>query len=694
MNASTPCRALFAGLLCVPAAFGQDAVFEPMDVFGLEYASDPQISPDGSSVVYVRTSMDVMRDQARLTLWHVGFGADGAPGVPRPLVGDGSNPSSPRWSPDGSRLAYVATVGESRQIRCRWMDDGSTATLTQLTEGASGLTWSPDGRWLAFSMFVPSEAESFAALPAKPEGATWAEAPKVIESLHYRYDGQGYTEPGHDQLFVLPAEGGTPRQLTDDPYDHSGRLAFTRDGKQLIFSANRDPAGDLRPLDSQLYTVCTELDDSDVVRLTSRFGPDESPALSPDGKLLAYVGFDDRMRGYENAQLWVLPISADGRPTGEPRSLTADLDRSVGSPRWRSDGKGLLVDFDDRGRGMLAFVGLDGQRSIVASDLGGLSLGRPYGGGQFSMARTGRVAYTRGTTARPADVAAFELNQGEGVRALTTLNEDLLGARRLGAVEAIEYASSFDERPIQGWIVYPPDFDPEQRYPLLLEIHGGPFANYGERFSAECQLYAAAGYVVLYTNPRGSTSYGEEFANLIHHAYPGNDYDDLMSGVDAVIARGFIDPEQLFVTGGSGGGVLTSWIVGKTDRFAAAVVAKPVIHWTSFALTADAYEFFYQYWFPGPPWEYQQQYWERSPLSLVGNVVTPTMLLTGEADYRTPISESEQYYQALKLQEVDTAMVRIPGASHGIASRPSRLIAKVAHVLAWFERYRPDTGEE
>ncbi|MCG8436011.1 MAG: prolyl oligopeptidase family serine peptidase, partial [Gammaproteobacteria bacterium] len=225
---------------------------------------------------------------------------------------------------------------------------------------------------------------------------------------------------------------------------------------------------------------------------------------------------------------------------------------------------------------------------------------------------------------------------------------------------------------------------PRRKYPLLLEIHGGPFANYGRRFSAEVQLYAAAGYLVLYANPRGSTSYGAEFGNLIHHNYPGQDYDDLIAGVDAVIGKGYVDPERLFVTGGSGGGVLTAWIVGKTDRFSAAVVAKPVINWYSFALTSDFYNFFYKYWFPGLPWEETEHYMRRSPISLVGNVVTPTMVLTGEADYRTPMSESEQYYQALKLRKIDSALVRIPGAPHLIAGRPSNLISKVAHILKWF----------
>ncbi|MBT8219318.1 MAG: prolyl oligopeptidase family serine peptidase, partial [Bacteroidia bacterium] len=250
------------------------------------------------------------------------------------------------------------------------------------------------------------------------------------------------------------------------------------------------------------------------------------------------------------------------------------------------------------------------------------------------------------------------------------------------------WKSSFDDRDIQGWVVYPPDYDPSKKYPVLLEIHGGPFANYGSRFSAECQLFAAKGYIVLYANPRGSTSYGKEFGNLIHHNYPSEDYDDLMSGVDALIAEGNVDEDQLYVTGGSGGGVLTSWIIGKTNRFRAAVVAKPVINWYSFVLYADNPATFYKYWFPGKPWDHMEHYMKRSPISLVGNVTTPTMLLTGEEDWRTPIAESEQYYAALKIQGVDASMVRIPGASHGIANKPSNLIAKVNAITKWFEDHK------
>ena len=368
------------------------------------------------------------------------------------------------------------------------------------------------------------------------------------------------------------------------------------------------------------------------------------------------------------------------------RLLSDQLDRSMEDMAWAADSKGLFIQYTREGNGQVGFMDLKGKYSSLADQLGGISLGRPYGGGSFSVAQNGSFAFTYADPLRPADIALGKQDQKRAI--LTHLNEDLLAHKKLGKVEEIWFESSFDKRKVQGWIVKPPDFSPNKKYPLILEIHGGPFSDYGPRFSSEIQLYAAAGYVILYTNPRGSTSYGEEFGNLIHHNYPGEDYDDLMSGVDAVIAKGYVDEDQLYVTGGSGGGVLSSWIVGKTNRFRAAVVAKPVINWTSFVLTADNPAFFYQYWFPGFPWDHQEHYWKRSSLSLVGNVSTPTMLLTGESDLRTPISETEQFYQALKLRRVESAMVRIPGAYHGIAARPSNLISKIEHILYWFDKYK------
>ena len=656
----------------------QHRFFAPLDVFELEWASEPQIAPDGQRVVFVRNSMDIMADRRRSTLWIVG--ADGSD--MRPLTSGARNDAVPRWSPDGRRLAFLSHDEAGVQLYVRWMDTGQSARLTNLQSPPQAIEWSPDGSWLAFLMLVRSEAKPFAEAPAKPEGATWAKPPRVIQRLLYRADGEGYLQDGYRQLFVLPAEGGTPRQLTSGAYDHDGPPVWTPDGKALLISANRRDDWEYRPLESEIYEVSVV--DGSLRALTDREGPDRHPIVSPDGRQIAYLGFDDRRQGYQVTRLNVM-----NRDGGGKRVLTAAFDADVESPAWSADGKGVVFATALRGNGKVAIAGLDGQVRMLASDLGGGDLGRPYGGGSFSLARGGRFAYTQTRPGQPPDVAVGAVSAaGAAAARVTRLCDDLLASRTLGAVEEITFESSHDRRAIQGWIVKPPAFDPARKYPLILEIHGGPFANYGDRFAAELQLYAAAGYVVLYANPRGSTSYGEEFGNLIHHNYPGQDYDDLMSGVDAVLARGYVDPQNLFVTGGSGGGVLTAWIVGKTDRFRAAVSAKPVINWYSFALTSDIYTFFHQYWFSALPWERPEEYLRRSPLSLVGNVKTPTMLLTGEEDYRTPISESEQFYQALKLRKVDTALVRIPEAPHAIIVRPSLLAAKVAHILAWFERYR------
>ena len=333
-------------------------------------------------------------------------------------------------------------------------------------------------------------------------------------------------------------------------------------------------------------------------------------------------------------------------------------------------------------------AGKSSQVETVAEGLGGTTLGRPYTSGTFDVSANGTLAYTMGREDRPADLAVMS---GGRTRQLTALNEDVLAHRTLGKVHEITYASSFDGTGIQGWYVTPPGFDPAKKYPLILEIHGGPHSAYGPHFSAEVQRYAAEGYVVFYDNHRGSTSYGEEFALLLEHKYSSKeDAADHMSGVDAMIAKGFIDADNLFVTGGSAGGIATAYLVGLTDRFKAAVAAKPVINWLSKTPTADSYIYQTYHQFPALPWEDPMHYWQRSPLSLVGNVTTPTMLLTGEEDHRTPITESEQFYQALKLRGIDTMLVRVPGSAHGIASRPSRLIAKVENILAWFARYRTD----
>jgi acylaminoacyl-peptidase len=484
---------------------------------------------------------------------------------------------------------------------------------------------------------------------------------------------------------VVPADGGTPHQVTHGPFDNDGPFVWTTDGKNIIFSANRHEDWEYQPLNSEIYEVTVS--DGNIKALTDRNGPDLSPTLSPDGQQIAYVGFDDRYQGYQVTRLYVM--NRDGSGT---RVMTQQLDRDVDEPVWSKDGSGIYFKYDDQGNTKVAFTKLDGKIETLAGDLGGVSYSRPYSSGSFTVAGDGRFAYTHSRPDHPADVATGRRGEKQ-IKRITEVNDALFRFKEFGSVEEMWCESSFDKRKIQAWVVKPPGFSSQKKYPLILEIHGGPFLNYGDRFSSEIQLYAAAGYVVLYVNPRGSTSYGEEFGNLIDRNYPGQDYDDLMSAVDAVIGRGFVDKDNLFVTGGSGGGVLTAWIVGKTDRFRAAVSAKPVINWYSFALVSDGPGFFYRYWFPGTPWENAEHYLKRSPLSLVGNVKTPTMLLTGEADYRTPISESEQFYEALKIRKIETALVRIPDASHGMEGRPSYLVSKVILILKWFEIHRSHPSE-
>ncbi|MBB1340405.1 S9 family peptidase [Pseudoalteromonas sp. SR45-6] len=647
--------------------------FQLENVFDLEYANQIEMTNDGKTVYFVRNRMDIKSDSKVSNIWSV----DSSSKQLQPLTSGVHMDYSPVLSPDQSRLAFISTRDGSSQIYVKWLKTGAVAKISNLTQSPASLQWSPNGRQLLFSQFVPSKVSSPINLPGKPEGASWAEPAKFIDDVYYRADGGGYTKPGFRHLFTIDANGGNARQLTSGDFDHGGPVSFSEDGNSLYFSANRHADFKLKPTNSEIYQLT--LNDLQITALTDREGPDQQPQISPDGRYLAYTGYDDKRTNYENTQLYIRDLKS-----GDTTSLTADFDRSVEQIKWADNSRGLYFSYASEGQTALAYQPRSGKRKVITQKIGSVSFGRPYSGGDFDISDDGDVAITLADTQRPADIAIVK--NGKTQR-LTKLNDDALGNKQLAKVEEIWLKSSYDDLPIQGWVAYPPGFDSSKKYPLILEIHGGPVANYGPHFSAEIQLFAAKGNVVLYMNPRGSDSYGKEFAQTIHHNYPSNDFDDLMTGVDALIGKGFIDQSKLFVTGGSGGGVLTAWIVGHTDRFAAAVVAKPVINWISFVLTADFYPFFADYWFPGKPWDHIEHYMKRSPISYVGNVKTPTMLLTGEADYRTPISETEQFYQALKLQGVDTAMVRIPDASHGITKRPSNLMAKVAYIQWWFDKH-------
>ena len=654
---------------------------ELSDIFQLENASEPQISPDGKRIVYTRHSADIMKDTRPSNLWIINFDGTGH----RPLTSGSFAESTPRWSPDGSQIAFLSNRDGSPQIYRLFLDSGQVAKLTNVMESPAGINWSPDGKWLSFTMHVAEAARKIATLPTPPEGAKWSEPPKVIDHLMYRFNGVGYLKPGYTHLFVVPSEGGTPRQISTGNYQHGGiafrasEAVWTPDGKSLLMSTNRHDDYELYPVNTEIYEFGVV--DGSVKALTSRFGPDNGPVVSPDGRFIAYTGYDDTHQGYSVSMLYVMNRDGSGAHKASPT-----WDRDVAEPHWAADGKGLYFLSDSNGNTGFYYTTLDGVVKKLAGNIGS-GFSAYAGGGYFSMASNGNFATTYARPDVPGDVAVGTIGGG-ALKPITAVNDDLLGAREIGQVEEFWYESSKDKRKLQGWIIKPPGFDPSKKYPLVLEIHGGPFANYGDRFDIEKQLMAARDYVVLYTNPRGSTSYGQEFGNLIHHAYPGDDFYDLNSGVDAVVAKGYVDPARLYVTGGSGGGVLTCWMIGHTTRFRAAVTVYPVINWYSFVLTSDIGNWTALNWFPGLPWDHAEHYEKRSLLSVVKNVKTPTMVLTGEADYRTPMSDSEQYYQALKLLGVESVLVRVPDEPHGIQVHPSHHLGKIATIIAWFDQHR------
>lgn len=659
-------------------------VFEAATVFDLEYASDPQISPDGKSIVYVRRSMDIEKDRIVSALWLV----DVASGKQQPLLDKDSQGAAPRWSLDGQHIAFLSSrAGGKPDLKVHSLSADRTYSLAQLQEGTSAPAWSPDGKHLAFTMLVPAKMPSLGSLPAKPDGAEWAPAIKVYDTIRFRGDGEGYLTPGDDQVFVVPVEGGTPRQVSGLP----GGLgqATWLDADTLLAVGNPDEDRDLQTAIAQIFSV--PLTGGEPKALTGRKGAAFSPTVAPDGKSIAYLYQPDGEKNYQQTELMVMKADGSGK-----RNLTGSYDRSPGQVHWRPDGGAIFSLVDDRGAVRLVEFTFDGEVRTLTEEVGSEGVGRPYSSGSFSVSAEGDIAFTRTARSRPADLAFIDdaVSRDIEVRTLTNLNEDALGHLKLADVIELQVPSSVGDYSIDAWVALPPGFERDGTAPLLLEIHGGPHTMYGDFFSAEIERYAAEGYVTVWTNPRGSTGYGVDFAQEIDLAYPGKDYDDLISVVNYLIEEDFADEDRLFVTGGSGGGVLTAWIVGNTDMFTAAASVKPVINWTSETLSADLSAYAAFEWLRAMPWEDQDLYWRLSPLSKVGNVTTPTMLMTGEEDWRTPTWEAEQFYTALKLQGVDSVMVRIPGASHYISARPSHLIAKTEAIMAWFDKYDEGSEEE
>ena len=644
-----------------------------------EQVADPQLSPDASQIVYTRRWVNKIDDKWESALWIMN-----ADGTHHRFLVKGSDA---RWSPDGTRILYLAE-GEPKgtQLFVRWMDaEGASSQITRVTEKPGDPKWAPDGKAIAFVMLVPDSTAWSISLPKPPEGAKWTPAPRVVDDLHYRQDRVGYMTQGYTHLFLVPADGGTARALTNGHWNVGARFDglvlgagydWTPDGRTIVFDGLRDTTWDRQYQVSRIYGL--DVASGTIRALVSRPGFWANPAVSPDGKSVAFTGYDSTGQTHRTADLYVVGI--DGAGT---RDLSKSLDRDPDNVRWAPDGKGVYFTAPDRGSINVRYADLSGGVRDVTQGAQVVSL--------TSLARTLVGAGVRSDPEHGPDVVRIDLRRGQAPTRVTAVNEDVLANKRLAHVEEVWYPSSGGTR-VQGWIVKPPAFDPARRYPLILEIHGGPFAMYNVGFSYMFQNFAANGYVVLYVNPRGSTGYGDAFSNAIDHNYPGPDYDDLMTGVDAVIGKGYVDTTRMYVSGCSGGGVLSSWVIGHTTRFAAAAVRCPVIDWISMAGQTDiplfTYSFFHQ-----PFWDKPDEWLAHSSLMQVGHITTPTLLMTGELDRRTPIPQTEEFYAALKVRGVPTVMLRFNDEYHGTGSKPSNFMRTQLYMMSWFQKYRRPSAE-
>jgi dipeptidyl aminopeptidase/acylaminoacyl peptidase len=634
--------------------------------FDMETISGAQISPDGSTIVFSRGYVDKMKDLDRSGLWVI----DSAGTKLRELTTGPWRDSSPEWSPDGKRIAFLSDRDGSTQIHVMWADTRETLQLTRVERTPTNFEWSHDGKWILYTAFLPDETPVLPVqLPKLPKGATPAKGAVIVDRLSWGSDGVGPTTKGYTHVFLVDATlGGTPRQLTTGNYSHNG-AHFSGDGKTVFVSGIRKPEAEYLRNDSEIYAI--DIASGEIKTLTDRKGPDMAPSPSPNGRYVAYTGWDDKKFTSHVGSLYLMNATGDGK-----RTWLASLPSSPTNVTWADDSSGVYYSMEERGTTNLYFAPVDAPVRKVTDGVHVLA--------GVSVARNGQAAAVRTSVHDPGSLVTFDIKSPSKMRKLVDVNEDILAGRKLAEVEEL-WVTSKDGLKVQGWLMKPTNFEAGKKYPLLLYIHGGPWSMYNVGFNWGWQNFAANGYAVLYMNPRGSTGYGQDFVNGIQYSYPGKDYDDLMAGVDASIAKGFIDERNLFVCGGSGGGVLTAWIVGHTKRFTAAVSMRPVIDWHSFVGTTDGASWYNQ--FQKFPWEDPMEYAVRSPLHYVANVTTPTMVMTGEADLRTPMTQSEEYYRALKMLKKETLLVRMPDEFHGWR-RPTHKLLQQLYLMAWFEKYK------
>jgi dipeptidyl aminopeptidase/acylaminoacyl peptidase len=700
------------------------------DLFKFTWVADPRMSPDGSTVAFVRIVVNEKENRYETSLFAVP--ADGSQ-PPRRLTG-GTQDLSPRWAPDGKRLAFVRTPpappteaanassgqnaanrpAPSPQIYLLRMDGGEARALTSLPRGASAPTWSPDGKTIAFtSTATAAERDSLrsSARPSDKADSSSAKPDehhtdvKVISRAVYRANGNpGWVDADrHTHIWTIavpdnPADTAEPKPITSGEFDERG-LEWSPDGATIYFSSTRVAEAYYDPNHSELYSVPAS--GGTITKVASIAGTIGDISASPDGKRLAFVGtlHGSPVRSYSQPDLWV----TDATPGSTPKNLTGsydfDINGGIGgdqaAPRgelpkpiiWSRDGSGasgsLIVVAAEHGSANLKRVSIATGKVEPLTDA-------PQDVMAYTAARDGaRVAAIVSTPTNVGDIFTAELTRSPAqLKAITHVNGELFKDIGQSEPEEIWY-TSFDGKKIQGWILKPPDFDASKKYPLILEIHGGPHSAYGQTFTHEFSWMAAKGYVVLYANPRGSTTYGQDFGNIIQYHYPGDDYKDLMAGVDEVLKKGYIDPDRLGVTGGSGGGLLTNWTITQTQRFSAAVSQRDIADWYGFWFTAD-FTLFQPTWFRKAPWEDPQDFAARSPITHVGNVTTPLMLVLGDADYRTPPPDGgEMMFRALKYRKIPTVMVRFPRETHELSrsGEPWHRVERLRHIVGWMDKW-------
>jgi dipeptidyl aminopeptidase/acylaminoacyl peptidase len=722
-NVTKPFVIFVLFVTAVASSFAQKRAITEEDLWDFVWIGDPQVSPDGSRVAFVRVTVNEKKEGYNTSIWSVPAAGGEAP---RQLT-KGDHDSTPRWSPDGKFLLFLRSTEkdgkpEPPQLAMLPMEGGDSFVFTDLPKGAGGPVWAPDGKNIAFTSETNPEDLAQQA-KKKSEGKPGLSTPatgehesdvRVITRAVYRQDNEGYIDlkhPTHIWIVSAPRtaeEKVKPRQLTTGRFDE-GNAVWSKDGSQIYFTSSRidEPYYELPRTD--LYSVAPgggKPVKITTIDLNTQLGPGGGAlSVSPDGKQVAFVAATTQpINSYTAPDLWVLDLS----PNAKPRNITANFDFDIdgfvigdsGPPRaggtnqpiWTADGKGLIEVYVKEGKRNLA---LFDATAAGNSDSGKNSGVRDLTSGNqcvltFRTTPDGsKLVYVISTPTRINDLFALDrAKPGASPKQLTNINDKLFSKLNLTEPEEIWY-DSFDGKRMQAWLQKPPGFDARKKYPLILNIHGGPHVAYGFIFDHEFQWMAAKGYVVLYPNPRGSISYGQEFGNVIQYHYPGGDYKDLIAGVDEAIKRGYIDDKKLGVTGGSGGGLLTNWVVGQTGRFGAAVSQRDIANWENWWYTAD-FTLFQPNWFRAPPFEDPDEYRARSPISYITNVKTPMMFVLGEADYRTPPGAGgEQMFRALKFRKIPTVMVRFPNESHELSrsGQPWHRIERLRHILGWFDHW-------